>query len=141
MSVGNITEWRDSKLTVTLPHHDTTHRNERRGREAPLLCTEQAGNRDVPSGTELTVSLDGDTTTQIVEHEGLVGLSETELPRKTGILGTSPTRTAATAEDEDVVRLRLRDSLRTTPTPTSDTSLTDTRALDIVDEPLELSME
>ena len=37
-----------------------------------------------PVRIPLIVSLDGDTTTQIVEHESLAGLSETELPRKTG---------------------------------------------------------
>lgn len=65
---------------MALAHHDAAHGNQRRGREAPLLCAEQAGDRDVSTSADLTVRLDGDTTSEIVENERLVGLGQSQLP-------------------------------------------------------------
>ena len=61
-------------------HHDAAERDEGRGGEAEFLGAEQGGDGDVAAGLQLAVGLDGDAAAQIVEHEGLVGLGQAELP-------------------------------------------------------------
>ena len=75
---------------MALPHHDAAHSDERRGCKTPLFSTEQAGDGDVAARANLTISLHGDTATEIVEHERLVSLGETKLPWKTSVLDTCP---------------------------------------------------
>jgi hypothetical protein len=61
----------------------------------------------------LTVSLNDNTTTKIIQNKSLMSLGETQLPRKTGILDTSPARgtsTAVVTGDENVVSLGLSDT-------------------------------
>jgi hypothetical protein len=104
-------EWQ--KLTVTLPHHDASHSNEGSGSESPLLGTQETSDSDVATSSDLTVSLDGYSATEIIEDQGLVSFGETELPRKTSILDTSPPRgtcTTIVARNEDMVRLGLGDT-------------------------------
>ena len=66
---------------MAFSHHNAAHGNEWCGGEAELLSTQQAGKSDVAAGTELAVSLDDYTTTKVVEHQSLVSLCETQLPR------------------------------------------------------------
>ena len=82
---------------MALAHHDAAHGNQRSRREAPLLGTKHTGNSDVPSSTKLTISLDGDTAAKVIQNKGLVSFSEAELPRKTGVLNTCPSRGTSTA--------------------------------------------
>ncbi|GJD02058.1 hypothetical protein ColKHC_10883 [Colletotrichum higginsianum] len=103
--VGDIVEEVDDVLG--------THGDERSGGEAPFLGTEQTGHGDITTGAELTVSLDNDTATEVVQDQGLVGLGKTELPRKTSVLDTGPaggTSTSVVAGDQDVVGLSLGDT-------------------------------
>ena len=96
---------------MALPHHNTAHSDERRRSEAPLLRTKHASDCNVTTSTDLTVGLHRNTPTKVVQHESLVRLSETKLPRQTRALDTRParrTRTTIVARDENVVRLRLR---------------------------------
>lgn len=95
---------------MTLPHHYATHCDERGGGKAPFLGTEQASHGDISPSSKLTVSLDNNTTTQVVQDERLVGLGETKLPGETSVLDTSPSGGACTtivARDQDVVSLGL----------------------------------
>lgn len=95
---------------MALSHHYATHCDERSGGKAPLLGTEQASHGDISPSSKLAVSLDNDTTTQVVQDERLVGLGETELPGETSVLDTSPSGSASAtivARDQDVVSLGL----------------------------------
>lgn len=62
----------------------------------------------VTTSSQLTVSLDDDSSTKIVENKCLVGFCETEFPGKTSVLDASPARRAGTSvvtRDQDVVSL------------------------------------
>ena len=61
---------------MALPHHDTTHSDERRRGKTPLLRAEQAGNGNIAASADLTVGLHSDAAAKVVEHERLVGLGE-----------------------------------------------------------------
>jgi hypothetical protein len=100
-------------IQVALAHKDAAHSNERSSGKAPLLGTKQTGDGDITTSLELTVSLDNNTTTKVVEDQSLVSLSQTQLPGETGVLDTSPSRgtgTTVVARDEDVVGLGLGDT-------------------------------
>jgi hypothetical protein len=93
---------------IYLAHHDATHGDERRGSKAPLLSSKQTGDGDIASSPQLTVSLDNDTTTEVVENKSLMSLGKTQLPGETGVLDTSPSRgtsTTVVTRDEDMVSL------------------------------------
>ena len=74
-----------------------------------------ARNGNVATSLDLTVSLRGHATTQVIEHKRLMRLSETKLPRRTSILDASPSRSATftiTTGSEDMIRLHLSDAAR-----------------------------
>ena len=73
------------------PHHDAARGDQRRGREAEFLGAEQRRDRHVAAGLELAVGLDADAPAQIVQHQGLLGLGQAQLPRRSRVLD----RTAA----------------------------------------------
>lgn len=131
---------------MTLPHHYAAHCDERSGGKAPFLGTEQASHGDISPSSKLAVSLDNNTTTQVVQDKRLVGLGETELPGEAGMLDASPSGSASAtivARDQDVVSLglghtcgddtdtRLRDKL-------DGDSRAGAGALEIVDELLQI---
>ena len=95
---------------MALPHHDTTHGDERRSRETPLFGPKETRDGDITASADLTIGLHGHPSTQVVQNQRLVRLSQ---PQLHGVLDTSPARSAGTAvvaRDEDVVGLRLRDT-------------------------------
>ena len=95
---------------MALPHHDTTHGDERRSCETPLFGPKETRDGDITASADLTIGLHGHPSTQVVQNQRLVRLSQ---PQLHGVLDTSPARSAGTtvvARDEDVVRLRLRDT-------------------------------
>ena len=86
-----------------------------RGGEAELLGAEQRGDDDVAAGLELAVDLHDDAVAQAVEHEGLLGLGEAELPRGTGVLERverARAGAAVVAGDQHDVGVRLGDAGR-----------------------------
>lgn len=93
-----------------LPHHNAPHSDERSGGEAPFLGTKQASDGDVSPRSKLTVSLDDNTATQVVQDKRLVGFGQTELPGETSVLDTGPSGSASAtivAGDQDVISLGL----------------------------------
>ena len=66
-------------------HHDTAFDDQRRGGEAELLGTKQGCNHHVTSGLELAIALHGDTRTQAVEYERLLGFGQADLPWGTSV--------------------------------------------------------
>ena len=98
---------------LDLPHHNTSHGNERSGGETPFLSTQQTSDGDIATSTELTISLDNNTATKVVQNQGLMGLGKTQLPRQTSVLDTSPsgsTSTTIVTRDQDVVGSGLCDT-------------------------------
>ena len=61
-------------------HHDAAFDDQRRGGEAKLLGTKQGCDHHVAAGLELAIALHGDTRTQAVEHERLLGFGQADLP-------------------------------------------------------------
>lgn len=53
---------------------------ERRGRESPFFSTKETRDGDVATRTNLTVGLDDDAATEIVDDKRLVGLGQSKLP-------------------------------------------------------------
>jgi hypothetical protein len=133
-------------VEMAFTHHDTAHGNQRCGSEAPLFGTKQTSNGDVTTCSELTVSLDDDTSSEIIQYQGLMSFSQAKFPRKTSILDTSPsggTGTTIVAGNQDMIGLGLSD------TGSDDThtnlgneldgnSRTRARALQIVDQLFEI---
>ena len=94
-------------------HHDASRGDQRGARETEFLGAEQRGDRDVAAGLELAVGLDVDASAQIVHHEGLLRLGESELPRNSRVLDRLQRRragAAVVAADQHDVGLGLRDS-------------------------------
>eukprot|EP00123_Amoebidium_parasiticum_P018834 comp24298_c0_seq1/m.45560 comp24298_c0_seq1/g.45560 ORF comp24298_c0_seq1/g.45560 comp24298_c0_seq1/m.45560 type:complete len:1025 (+) comp24298_c0_seq1:2711-5785(+) len=93
-------------VQVALAHHRAAHDDEGHSGKPELLGTKQAGNGNVTAVTDLTVGLEDDTATEVVLHQCLVGLRQTQLPRQTGMLDTGPTASTGStvvARDENVV--------------------------------------
>lgn len=82
---------------MALAHHDAAHSDKRCGGKAPFLRAKQTGNSNVTSSANLTISLDNDTIAKIIEHERLMGLRETKLPRQTRVFDASPLRRTGAA--------------------------------------------
>ena len=119
-------------VQVADAHHDAAHRDQRGGREAELVGAQQRADDDVAPGLDLTVDLDRDPAAQVVEQQRLLGLGQPDLPRHAGGLDRGLRRgagAAVVAGDRQWSALALATPEATVPTPTSDTSLTDTDAV------------
>ncbi len=102
-------------VEVADPHHHAAGDDERRGREAELLRSQQRRDEDVTPGLHRAVDLHDDPVAQPVGHEGLLGLRETELPRGSRVLEAGQRggpRAAVVAGDEDDVGVGLADARR-----------------------------
>jgi hypothetical protein len=73
-------------VQMALAHHDATLDHQRRGGKAELVRPEQRADHHVATGLHLPVDLDGDAAAQPVQHERLLRLGETELPRRARVL-------------------------------------------------------
>ena len=67
-------------VLVALAHHDAAHGHERRGGETPLLGAEQGRDEEIAARLELAVRLQHGAAAQVVGHQRLLRLGETELP-------------------------------------------------------------
>mmetsp|Transcript_30094 Transcript_30094/g.66685 ORF Transcript_30094/g.66685 Transcript_30094/m.66685 type:complete len:271 (+) Transcript_30094:3246-4058(+) len=95
---------------VALAHHDAANSDEGAGGEAKLLSTQQGSNSHIAASTQLAVHLHGGPATQVVGHQGLVGLCQAQLPRQTRMLDGGPLGSASAtvmARDEHVVGMAL----------------------------------
>jgi len=98
---------------MTLAHKNATHGNERGSGEAPFLRAQQTSNSDITPSSQLSVGLNNDATTKIIQNKGLMGLGKAQLPGKTCIFDASPSRSASTTivtGNENVVSLCLGDT-------------------------------
>jgi hypothetical protein len=102
-----------ASVQMALAHEDTAHSDERSGSKAPFFSTKQTSQGNITTSLELAISLDNNTTTKIVKYQSLVSLSQTQLPRETSVLDTSPSRGTSTTivtRDQDVIGLGLGDT-------------------------------
>ena len=67
-------------VEVADTHHDAPGHDERCGREAVLLGTEQRGHDDIATRAQRAVALHGDAIAQTVQHQRLLGVGEADLP-------------------------------------------------------------
>ena len=100
-------------VEVALAHHDAAGRDQRRGGEAELVGAQQRADRDVAAGAQAAVDLHGDAAAQAVQHQGLLGLGQADLPGRAGMGQRGQRRGAGAAleaRDGHVVGARLGDA-------------------------------
>ena len=88
-------------------------RDQRRRREAEFLGAEKRRDDDVTTRLQLTVRLDRDAAAQIVHHQRLVRLRDTQLPRQACVRNRGLRRragAAVVAADQHDVGVRFRDA-------------------------------
>ena len=98
-------------VQVTDAHHHAARDHQRRGRESEFLGPHQRGNDDVAAGFELPVDLDDDPVAQAVEHQHLLRLRQTELPRDAAVLDAGQRGGAGAtvvSRDQHHIGVRLR---------------------------------
>ena len=113
-------------------HHDAAERDQRGGREADLLGPEQRGDHDVAPRAHPAVGLQDDPPAQPVAHERLLRLGEPELPRDARVLDRGLRRGARAAVVPGITMwsaCAFTTPAATVPTPSSEVSLTEIRAL------------
>jgi len=71
-----------TRVQVAFAHHHAPQRDEQRGPESIFLSPEQCGDGQVPAGFQVSVDLQDYVMTQIVDDQGLLGLSQSQLPRQ-----------------------------------------------------------
>ena len=86
-----------TSIEMADPHHDAAQGHQRRGGKAKFLGAEQRGDHDIAAGLQLAVGFHGDTAAQIIEHQGLVRLRETQLPGQAGMFDAGLRRSAGAA--------------------------------------------
>ncbi|KAH3660385.1 hypothetical protein OGAPHI_006971 [Ogataea philodendri] len=109
--LSSNTDW--TSVCVTFSVENTSHGDQWSGSETPLFCTKQTCNSNVSSGLELTIGLNSDSSSQVVQNKSLVSLSKTKLPWQTSILDTGPsgsTGTTIVSRNQNVVCLGLSDT-------------------------------
>ena len=83
-----------ARVEVAHPHHDAPQRDEGHRGKSVLLGPQQGGDHHVAAGLELAVGLHADAPAQIVEHEGLLGFGQPQLPGRAGVLDGAQRRGA-----------------------------------------------
>ena len=110
---------------MTLAHHDAADCNQRPCGEAVLLRAQQRGNHHVAAGLQPAVRLQHHAAAQVVHHQRLVCLGNTEL-RQAGVLDVVRGEAPVPPESPEI-RMWSECALATpaamVPTPTSLTSL------------------
>ena len=118
-------------VQVALAHHDAAGRDQRRGREAELVGAEQRADDDVASGAQAAVDLQGDAAAQAVQHQRLLRLGKAHLPGLPACLSEVSGDAPVPPSKPEMVMWSARalaTPAATVPTPTSETSFTETSA-------------
>ena len=95
---------------MTDPHHNAAQGYQRRGRKTELFGSQKRCDHNVAAGLQLAVRFHRNAAAQVIEHQRLVGLCETKLPRQAGVLDAGLRRSAGSAvvtADQDDVRVAL----------------------------------
>ena len=107
--LGGNTDW--AGVQVADAHHDAALNHQRSGSKTKLLSAQQHRDHDIATGLELAIALHADAVAQPVEHQGLLGFSEPQLPRTASVLEAGQRRStsaAIVAGDQHNVGMRLR---------------------------------
>ena len=97
-------------VEVAFAHHDAAFDHQRRGGESELIGAQNCTDHHIAAGLHLAVGLQAHAPAQTVEHQGLLGLGQTQLPGRSGVLDRGPGRCAGAAVvtgDGDVIGLRF----------------------------------
>ncbi len=86
-----------ARVEMALADHLAAHGQQWEGPEAEPLGTEHGGHDDVPSGAKTTVGLEEHPRPLPVGGEDLMGLGQTQLPRRAGVLDRDQRRCAGAA--------------------------------------------
>src|SRR5947207_11197779 len=68
-------------IEMAYSHHDTAERYQRRRGKAKLLSAQQSTNHHIAAGFELAIHLNDNAAAQIVEHQRLLRLGQSQFPR------------------------------------------------------------
>jgi hypothetical protein len=71
---------------VAFAHHDTALGNQGGGAKAVHVGPQQGGDDHVPAGAQAAVGLHRNPPPQAVEHQGLMGLGQADLPGGAGVV-------------------------------------------------------
>ena len=102
-------------VQVAFAHHDAARDDQGRGGEAELVRPQQGTDDHVAPGAQAPIDLDRDAPAQAVEHQGLVGLRQADLPGGAGVLDGGQRAgpgAAVVAGDGHMVRVGLGDTGR-----------------------------
>ena len=72
-------------VEMAFAHHHAAGGDQGRGGEAELVRAQSRRNRHVAAGTEAAIGLHDDPLAQAIEHQGLLGLGEADLPGQAGM--------------------------------------------------------
>ncbi len=100
---------------MALAHHDAARGDQRGRREAELIGAQERADGDVAAGAQAAIDLHGDAAAQAVQHQGLLGLGQADLPRRACVGERGQRRStgaAFEARDGDMVGTRLADARR-----------------------------
>ena len=84
-------------VEVTDPHHDAAQGHQGSGCKAEFLGAKHRSNDDVAARLQLSVGLHSDAAAQIVKHQGLVRLRESQLPGQAGMFDAGLWRSSGAA--------------------------------------------
>ena len=84
-------------VEVTDPHHDAAGNDQRCGSETVLFGAQQHRHHDVARGAHPAVTLHGDPVAQAVEQQRLLGVGQSDLPRRAGVFEAGQRRRAGAA--------------------------------------------
>ena len=82
---------------MALTHHHAAFHNQRSRRKAKFVSTQERTDDNVTAGLNLTVHLDSDAVSQVVDHQSLLRFRKALFPRRTGKLNGRKRRSACTA--------------------------------------------
>ena len=105
-------------VLLAIALHETAHRDERHGRKAELLGSEQAGDGDITAVHELAVRLEDHPRAQAVLHERLLRLGQSHFEGQTCVMDGIARCGAGTAigtRNQNLVRATLGNARRDSP--------------------------
>ena len=68
-------------VQVAFAHHDAAFNHQRCGGETEFIRAQQSTHGHIAAGFHLTIGLHADATAQTIQHQSLLGFSQTNFPR------------------------------------------------------------
>ena len=102
-----------ARIEMAFTHHNATHCNQWCGGKTELFGAEQSRNNHITSRFQSTIGLQCNAASEIVQHQRLVRLSDSELPGQARVFDTGQRRSTCStgiSRDKNVVGMRFRNS-------------------------------